>query len=176
MRLGAPTGAFVLWASLAAGQPNGGTKPAESPRRFGLVAGIGNSVGGIGVGGEAYLAHSRLSLFGGVGYLHAWGSDYSSEGLGVAGGARLFTAGRRHRGFLEASLSPVSVAGTVINGVVVEKQTSYGPGLSIGYQFVSSSGITLVLANGVAYGMTGPDFARGTQLLATYAVGYTWRR
>ena len=82
------------------------SEPAP-PRLATLVVGFGNSMGGFGLQAEGYFAQGRASFFGGVGYIPRLEDMRNTSGLAGAGGARLFTAGARHRLFLEASISAV---------------------------------------------------------------------
>jgi hypothetical protein len=143
----------------------------DAAPRASLLFGWGTSVAGFGAGVEAYLASSRISLFGALGYV-PWPGGSS---VAAAGGARVFTSGRRHRGFAEVSLSPGRVETVGRADDTTDARVVYGPGLILGYQFVGSSGVTVMVSAGVAYGMTGP-VPHKVWVPNTIAVGYTWRR
>jgi hypothetical protein len=171
LKLRAAIGLVLLLMSTAPAEAGNAVQAAAATRRATLLFGWGTSVAGFGAGAEAYLASSRVSLFGALGYV-PWPGGSS---VAAAGGARVFTSGRRHRGFAEASLSPGRVETVDKAGGTTDARVVYGPGLILGYQFVGSSGVTVMISAGVAYGMTGP-IPHKVWVPNTIAVGYTWRR
>lgn len=98
VRLG--TALWILFSvlSVSADASDGIEVPGVS-RRVSVVFGFGNSVGGLGGGAEAYLAHSRLSVFGGIGYVPSSRDGRGASGVAVAAGARLFAGGQRQQNF-----------------------------------------------------------------------------
>ena len=81
----------------------------ESPapldaREVTLLAGVGNTMGWLGIQAERYFHQERFSVFGGLGYMPSTDPGYPT-GFTFAAGARAFTGGKRHRAFLEASVS-----------------------------------------------------------------------
>jgi hypothetical protein len=171
LKLSAAVGVVVILMSTSPSEADDAVQEGEAARRASVLCGWGTSVAGFGASAEAYLASSRVSLFGALGYV-PWPGGSS---IAAAGGARVFTNGRRHRGFAEVSLSPgrVETGGTA--GGTTDARAVYGPGLILGYQFVGSSGVTVMVSVGVAYGMTGP-VPHEVWVPNTIAVGYTWRR
>lgn len=176
MRLSAAVGVLLIVVSRVPAEAEDAAQPKDASRRASLVFGYGNSVGGVGAGAEAYVARSRLSLFGAVGYVPSSRGGRAASGVAVAVGARVFTGGRRHRGFAEISVSPAGVEIADEGSGLAGEHIIYGPGFSLGYQFVASSGVTVMVAGGIAYGLTGPDNLHDTYALSAVAVGYTWRR
>lgn len=151
--------------------------PAAGPPLFTLLGGIGNSTGGLGFEGQYYLGGGRFSLFAGVGY---WPGDPDSDrypsGVAGAGGARVFTSGRKHRGFLEVGLGPI--AGTFVavdDDEVLDRTIVYGPSAQLGYQLVKDSGFTFKASVGIGYGRWGEYDISVTSLQIGLGIGQTWR-
>jgi hypothetical protein len=135
------------------------------------TVGIGNAMGWLGGQAERYLAQERLSVFLGLGYTPA-DNPGDPSGLTFAGGFRSFTAGRKHRGFLELSVSQIFVQHLAFQ----EGDRLYGPGAQAGYQFVSRGGFGAMISFGVGYA---PGVRTGESkfgALANLGLGYTWRR
>lgn len=153
-----------------------GPAAAQEPPRASLLAGFGNSFGWFGAQGEVYLATGRLAGFVGLGFMPNFLND---EGSGAAGavGVRGFTAGTRHRGFVELSISALSNnVSRTFGSDLVEKSIGYGPGFAVGYQFIGESGLTIVLSGGV--GLDDDEFdPEGSRFKPTLGVGlgYTLR-
>jgi hypothetical protein len=103
------------------------------------TTGIGNAMSWIGAQAETYFARQRASAFAGVGYTPELDPG-DPTGVTFAVGARGFTSGLKHRGFLELSVSQVAISTTVLPG---EGERHYGPGLQLGYQFVSRVALRL---------------------------------
>jgi hypothetical protein len=131
-----------------------------------LTGGLGNVLGGLGAGAEYYLAGSRLSVAGGLGY---WpeGESLCAGTLSGAGALRGFV-GNRHRGFFELSYSLLQVSCTFGSD---ELDRHYGPGVSVGYRYTGSDGFTFTAGAGVG-DVTG-DF--GTEVMVLLGLGYTWQ-
>ena len=91
---------------------------AGVPQRIATVtAGLGNTMGWLGLQGERYFARERLSAFVGLGYTP--GIDQGDpSGPTFALGVRGFTTGVKHRGFLALSVSgpPTIAAGSMGRG------------------------------------------------------------
>src|SRR5687768_11027440 len=121
---------------------------AQEPGRFAgermvtVTAGVGNAMGWFGAQGERYLLDERISIFAGVGYTPRL--DRGPDGPTFAAGFRSFTSGARHRLFFEASASQLM---TTVGGADAGGRF-YGPGLQLGYQFVSRGGFTLMTSVG----------------------------
>lgn len=155
--------------------------------QFTVSTGVGQSMGLFGLQGEKYFKSGRLSVFGGLGYNPI--SDPGGRiGFTFAGGFRGFTPGTKHRGFLELSVShiwserngiPVDSPfgpGTWIQGVGSDDKL-YGPGLQVGYQFISDAGLTFMASVGKGYPIGRTDRSNGKRFgtLFGLGIGYTWR-
>jgi hypothetical protein len=161
-----PIGAFAQQPSAASSDPGGPTVT--------VTAGAGNAMGVVGAQAERYLKGGRMSLFGGIGYLPRIDPG-DPTGVSAAGGARLYTSGRRHRAFVEASVSEILSETLVAQGVVLRQSRRFGPGVQVGYQFVSRRGITGILSLGAGVPVGAESGARAA-LMAGMGLGYTWRR
>jgi hypothetical protein len=152
-----------LAAPLAAQRADPGTARSAT-----VVAGLGNSMGWLGLQGEKYLRNDRVSLFGGIGYTPEidWGD---ATGVTVAAGVRGYTPGVRHRGFLELSVSQIEIDSRCFD----DCRRYYGPGVQVGYQYAARTGFTVSLSGGVGYAPNGSGDAAG---LLGLGIGYTWRR
>ncbi len=90
------------------------TAQVERPRIFSaqrfmsLTAGVGNAMGWFGAQGERHSADKQLSMFIGLGYTSRLDRG-DPTGPTFAAGVRSFTAGVKHRAFLEGGLSQVLV-------------------------------------------------------------------
>jgi hypothetical protein len=147
---------------------------AEStPQRIATVtAGIGNSMGWLGLQGERYFAGDRASAFLGLGYTPSIDQGDPS-GLTFAAGLRGYTAGFKHRGFLEASVCQIFVETGF--GFGEENSRLYGPCAQAGYQFASRGGFTTMVSFGVGYAPGVPEGESGFGALVNLGLGYTWR-
>jgi len=150
----------------------GQTGPEWQPvgnRTYTATAGVGNSLGWLGVQGERYVLDERLSIFAGLGYAPGLGG--SSYRPTFAVGVRSFTSGYKHRLFVEASASRL-----VTTSAGPADGRYYGPGMQGGYQFVSPGGFTLMASLGAGYALGVPrgNDPWGTQV--GLSLGYTWRR
>ncbi len=136
-----------------------------------VTAGVGNAMGWLGAQGERYFGPDRLSAFVGAGYTPSTDQDEPS-GPTFAAGLRGYTAGFRHRGFLEASVSQIFTQ----THAVEPGRRLYGPGLAAGYQYAARGGFTLMTSLGLGYapGVEGGYTKVG--MLANLGLGYTWRR
>jgi hypothetical protein len=148
----------------------------DGDRRFTLVAGVGNAMGWNGVQGEKYFRRDRFSFFAGLGYTTK--GDAAPGGLTVAVGVRGFTAGAKHRAFLELSVSQVIVVHFAAHPP--DGQRLYAPGLQAGYQYTARRGFRFLASAGVGYAIgkepvAGLHEVRSVGGLAGLGVGYTWR-
>jgi hypothetical protein len=128
-------------------------------------------MGWFGVQGERYFGRERFSLFGGLGYTPA-GDAGDASGVTVAAGGRAYTPGKKHRGFLEVSVSQLAVQQFCFDRC----RRFYGPGIQAGYQFVTRGGFSLLasLGLGVAPGVGEGESKVGG--MAGIGLGYTWHR
>lgn len=173
MRL--PTAALVLLSlglpSALPGQAVGDSMRVPS-RIATLTAGLGNAMGWFGLQGERYFSGERLSAFLGVGYTPSVDPGDPS-GVTFAAGFRGFTAGLKHRGFLEASVCQIMT----VTSFVEESYRLYGPCLQAGYQFASRGGFTAMVSLGLGYAPGDvPEGASAVEGLIGLGLGYTWRR
>lgn len=146
-------------------------RPAPRPRSFTATAGFGNAMGWFGLQGEKYLTNERVSFFGGLGYTPQV-DEGDASGVTLAAGARGYTPGIKHRGFLELSISQLAIEQACFN----DCRRLYGPGVQAGYQFTTRGGFTLLLSFGAGYapGVRHGDAKVGG--MAGLGFGYTWRR
>jgi hypothetical protein len=144
---------------------------AEPLRVVTVTAGVGNAMGWLGAQGERYFGPDRLSVFVGAGYTPST-DQYEPSGPTFAAGLRGYTAGFKHRGFLEVSVSQIF---TQSHAVELGRRL-YGPGLAAGYQYAARGGFTLMTSLGLGYapGVQGGYTKVG--VLANLGLGYTWRR
>ena len=161
----------LLFLVLSPGTTLRGQEPS-APRRVATVtAGIGNNMGWVGLQGEKYFTQDRLSAFLGVGYTPSIDLGDPS-GLTFALGARGYTSGIKHRGFLALSVSQLFTE----NGGGEDPSRLYGPGIELGYQFASRGGFTLMAGVGVGYAPGMPDGQSAVASMIDLGLGYTWRR
>ena len=170
MRLIPLTIVLISFPTLLASQEAPLSPAPIGPRKVTAVAGIGNAMGWLGAQVEHYFAREQFSAFAGFGYTLA---DVEGDPAGAtfAAGARGFTAGLKHRGFLELSISQIAVRAAVFD----EGDRYYGPGLQAGYQFVSRGGFSLMASLGLGYGLGIPDGETKVHGLGALGLGYTWR-
>lgn len=148
--------------------------PSGAPRRIATItAGIGNSMGWFGLQGERYFAVDRASVFLGLGYTFAT-EEGDPTGLTLAAGLRGYTAGLKHRGFLEGSVCQIFIERSF--RLDEENSRLYGPCLQAGYQFASLGGFTAMVSFGVGYAPGVLEGESGFGALANLGLGYTWRR
>lgn len=145
---------------------------AAAPLRVVTVtAGIGNAMGWLGAQGERYFGPDRLSAFVGAGYTPSL-DQYEPSGPTFAAGFRGYTAGYKHRGFLEASVSQLFIEADPFES----GRRLYGPGLAAGYHYASRGGFTLMASLGLGYAPGVPDGHTKVAGVANLGLGYTWRR
>jgi hypothetical protein len=143
---------------------------AQDPKpNLALTGGLGNVLGGLGTAFEFYLAESRISASGGLGYWPS-GAGCGQGTFSGAGALRGFAGGRRHRAFLELSYSLLAISCDLFSNDDIERH--YGPGASLGYRYTGMDGFTFTAGAGI--GDVPGDF--GTEALILLALGYTWRR
>jgi hypothetical protein len=136
-----------------------------------VTAGIGNAMGWLGLQGERYFAHERLSAFLGLGYTPSIDQGDPS-GPTDALGFRGFTTGVKHRGFLALCVSQLFVE----RGGAEDPSRLYGPGLEAGYQFASRGGFTFMVGAGLGYAPGVPEGDSKVGSMIELGFGYTWRR
>lgn len=141
------------------------------PRIATVTAGLGNTMGWLGIQGERYFARERLSAFLGLGYTPAIDQGDPS-GATFALGVRGFTTGRKHRGFLALSVSQIFVE----SGFNEDPDRLYGPGVEAGYQFASRGGFTFMVGAGLGYAPGIPEGESEIGSMIELGLGYTWRR
>jgi hypothetical protein len=126
---------------------------ATAPRRIATVtAGIGNTMGWLGLQGERYFVHERLSAFLGFGYTPSIDQE--------------------HRGFLALCVSQLFVE----SGFTEDPSRLYGPGVEAGYQFASRGGFTFMIGPGLGYAPGVPEGESEVGSMIELGFGYTWRR
>ncbi|HKU62314.1 MAG TPA: hypothetical protein VJQ44_13905 [Gemmatimonadales bacterium] len=144
---------------------------AAGPQRIATVtAGMGNTMGWLGLQGERYFAHERLSAFAGLGYTPAIDQGDPS-GATFALGVRGFTPGVKHRGFLALSVTQLDR-----DKESEDPRRLYGPGLEAGYQFASLGGFTAMVGTGLGYAPGMPEGQSAVVSMIELGLGYTWRR
>jgi hypothetical protein len=137
-----------------------------------LTAGLGNTLGWFGAQGEKYFGGSRFSGFLGAGYTPSI-DEGDPSGMTFAAGVRGYTAGFKHRGFLALSVSQLVV---VTSFIPDESTRLYGPGVEVGYQFVSAGGFTVFTSAGVGWAPGVPEGESEFGEVLGVGLGYTWRR
>jgi hypothetical protein len=174
MRAGPWSTSFGTWSAilflllLPRGMP---AQEAAPLRVVTVTAGIGNAMGWFGAQGERYFGPDRLSAFIGAGYTPSL-DQFDPSGPTFAAGLRGYTAGFKHRGFLELSVSQIF---TEVNAFERGRRL-YGPGLAAGYHFASRGGFTLMTSLGLGYAPGVDDGQSKVGGLANLGLGYTWRR
>lgn len=131
-----------------------------------LTAGAGQPFGGIGLRGEVLIADGRLGILGGAGTLP--GFHYLRSSISATASVRFYFGRQGHRLFANASWSVLRSYDLLMLGVPTVYQ--YGPGLSLGYSFLSKAGLTLTVGGGV--GRTSHE----TVPIGELGLGWTWRR
>jgi hypothetical protein len=140
-----------------------------------LTCGVGNVHGGVGCQGERYLTDDRFSIFGGLGYIPRGDDANLPTGIGGAIGGRLYTTGRKHRSFVEASVAVITAEWWTTAPGEIDQAIRYGPALGIGYQRVGDSGTTFSVSLGAGLAV-GARSTRAAHLTGNIALGYTWKR
>ena len=140
-----------------------------SQAAFGLTVGLGNVLGGFGASAERYFMDGRASAALGAGYLPSDGNRPGIAGFGAA--VRRYFGSGKHQAFLELSVSPITLS-TTFNGVVVESDANYGPGLAAGYRRTADGGFHFDFNLGVGWA----GGAGGAAPIGALGVGHTWRR
>jgi hypothetical protein len=72
-------------------------------------------------------------------------------GVTGAGGARIYTRGQHHRLFTELSVSQIRTEWVTVDGQTFPGARRYGPGVQVGYQYISRNGLTGLASIGVGY-------------------------
>ena len=163
----------LLVAMLLLGSPAAlvGQEATVGSRIATVTAGIGNTMGWLGLQGERYFARERLSAFVGLGYTPSI-DEGDPSGPTFAVGVRGFTTGVKHRGFLALSVSQLFVE----SGGGEDASRLYGPGLEAGYQFASRGGFTFMIGLGAGYAPGVPEGDSKVGSMVELGFGYTWRR
>ena len=143
---------------------------APSRAAYGLTLGGGNVVGGFGASAERYFMDGRASAALGAGYLPSDGNRPGIAGFGAA--VRRYFGSGKHQAVLELSVSPITVGWTTRNGVVVESDANYGPGLAAGYRRTADGGFHFDFNLGAGWAVG----AGGVEPIGGLGVGHTWRR
>lgn len=140
-------------------------------------------MGWLGVAVESYHSDGRFSAFGGLGYTPEYDQGVPA-GPTFAAGIRAYTLGIKHRVFAELSVFQVAIRRSIRAFVeesvgvfnvmeVKDGKRYYGPGLQVGYQYVTAGGFTFVVSAGAGHAFGVAD--RFLDLL-NLGLGYTWRR
>jgi len=170
MRATALVIATLLWPVSAFGQTEG-----DVDRAVTLTLGIGNAMGWFGGQAEWYVANGRASAFVGLGYTVTSDPGHPT-GVTGAGGARIYTRGQHHRLFTELSVSQIRTEWVTVDGQTFPGARRYGPGVQVGYQYISRNGLTGLASIGVGYAVGAIPRADSVGLLLGLGAGYTWRR
>jgi hypothetical protein len=152
---------FAVALLLAGSVPPAGAQ--VPPPRVALLAGTGNTFGGVGLTGEYLLSGTPLSLVAGGGYVPA--DSPFDDTWGVAAGIRLYSSASRHAAFAEAALLPL-----VMIRQSTEQHTHYGPSLSAGYRYLAHHGFTAMIGGGAGW-----TSAHGVDPVINLGLGFTWR-
>ena len=131
-----------------------------------LTAGVGHPFGGFGLQGEILIADGRFGMIGGAGTLP--GIHYLRSPITGAAGFRYYFGRQEHRLFANASWSVLRAYDLLMLGVPTVYQ--YGPGISLGYSFLSKVGFTFMVGAGV--GRTSHE----TIPIGELGLGWTWRK
>lgn len=134
-----------------------------APPSISVLAGLGNTFGGLGVSGEYMLAHGRAGVVAGAGYLPE--SDGYDDTWGAAAGMRLYSSIARHSGFAEAGVMPIAISLGPTG-----QHNHYGPALSIGYRYLANRGFTAIIGIGAGWTSAG-----GVDAVGNLGFGITWR-
>jgi len=130
------------------------------------ATGVGNAFGGIGVRGEVFVARTGISVLAGVGILP--GIHYLRSPVSGAASVRYYLGRRERRLYIDASWSVLQAYDLLVPGVPTVFE--YGPGFSLGYSFMSRTGLTLSVGGGLG-------LARNDRIpIAQLGIGWTWRR
>lgn len=173
MRTGSVLCVFAAVTLLASVLPEAALGQAAAPGtpRTGITAGLGNVYGGFGVGLEQYFLRSHISGVVGGGFVPGT-SDGNPQTGALAAAVRGYAGGKRHRGFLEASVSLVAVSWTRVGGQIIHFDRHYGPGLSVGYQYTAVGGFSVLAGLGAGWALG----AGRAEPIASFGLGHTWRR
>jgi len=131
-----------------------------------FAAGAGNAFGGLGLRGELFVARSQISVLAGVGIFP--GSHYLRSPVSAATSVRYYVGRRQHRLYVDASWSVLRAYDLLLLGVPTVFE--YGPGFSVGYTFMSRTGLTLSVGGGL--GLARHD----TVPIVQAGIGWTWWR
>ena len=131
-----------------------------------VMAGAGHPFGGVGLQGEFLIANGRVGILGGAGIMP--GSYYLRSPITGNAGLRYYFGRQEHRIFAGASWSLLGAFDLEILGVPTVYQ--YGPGISLGYSFLSTVGLPVTVGAGL--GRTRHE----TVPIGELGVGWTWRR
>ncbi len=169
---------FLLFVLLALPSASWAAPPDEhesaGTRSATLLAGVGHSLGWLGVQGEKHFHNDRLSVFAGVGL--GLQKERPASGVALAGGMRAYGAGTQGRRFVELSVSKIGDWSSPQGAPTESRAQVYGPGLQVGYQRISRGGFTLVLSLGVGYAVTSRPINSHVQALVGIGLGFTWHR
>jgi len=173
--------ALGLWVVLVTTDLSAGEVAPDTQQRpkVTVVGGSGNAMGWLGGQFERYLWSRRSSLFLGVGRTldreNSIGSScIAPSGATYAFGGRMYSSGYRHRVFLEASISQVVCRWACSSDSSVEGEGFYGPGVQLGYQYITTRGFTAVASIGVGYALDS-EVMDQTATLVGLGLGYSWR-
>jgi len=140
-------------------------------RTWGISGGYGTTYGGFGGAVDRYIAHSRLSVVVGGGYLPT--TTNTGPGTGAVGaGIRGYTKGARHRALLELSVTFLYLTWTRSGNSFFNVHRHYGPGISGGYHFSATKGLSVLMTAGLGWV---PDLGKLLPI-GDIGFGYTWRR
>lgn len=135
-----------------------------------VSVGLGNAHGWNGLQAEWHGWAGRGAVFVGGGFSPR--TSYDKRRFTAAAGVRVFSRGRRHRLFGEASVS--QIGREVASYLRPQGRQVYGPGLQLGYELRLHSGVTAMLSGGAGYGLGVSGYNNPWRPMAGVALGYTW--
>lgn len=136
-----------------------------APPSAAVYAGLGHAFGGLGVRAEGLILSGRLSALAGVGVLI--GGEV--ENVEWAASVRCYAGSVNHRAFVDFSWS--WLGGSCLTGISGSCSETYGPGISLGYSYVSNAGLTLTGGAGLGWARNHPR-----EFVFQLGVGWTWRQ
>lgn len=131
----------------------------------------------VAVEGAWHLGRGRVSVFAGLGYLPQDDEDPRMRLPGIRlfeGGVRVHTRWFRRRGYVELGWGPLARNYRLVPNEAPQQSLTYGPSLSLGYQYIAKSHLTFLASAG--YGCTWSSESDGVIHNPEFRIGlgYTW--